>query len=136
MGLRGNWGWPSGSTSSDTSAQTTCPVGTMPANREINGDTEGFGMGFIEAAACGESAIAGEAGGTGAAVVDGITGYRVDGSHAAPVAVALYRVLADPDSAPHWVRLLHLSASVAILTGIGWQTSPGACVNFFTRERT
>jgi phosphatidyl-myo-inositol dimannoside synthase len=75
-----------------------CDVFAMP-NREINGDTEGFGMVFIEAAACGKpSAIAGEAGGTGAAVLDGKTGHRVDGSHVTPVAAALYRVLADPDS--------------------------------------
>src|SRR5690606_26937298 len=46
-----------------------CDVFIMP-NREINGDTEGFGMVFIEAAACGKPAIAGNAGGTGAAVVD------------------------------------------------------------------
>ncbi len=72
-----------------------CDVFAMP-NREIDGDTEGFGMVFIEAAACGKPAIAGKAGGTGAAVIDGKTGHRVDGSNAAEVAATLHQVLADP----------------------------------------
>ncbi len=71
-----------------------CDVFAMP-NREINGDTEGFGMVFIEAAACGKPAIAGQAGGTGAAVVDGVTGLCVHGSVTANVAAALSRLLAD-----------------------------------------
>ncbi|CAH1904793.1 Glycoside hydrolase [Candidatus Nitrotoga sp. HW29] len=69
-----------------------CDVFIMP-NREINGDTEGFGMVFIEAAACGKPAIAGQAGGTGAAVVDGVTGFRVDGTDTAAVIFALQRTL-------------------------------------------
>jgi phosphatidylinositol alpha-1,6-mannosyltransferase len=72
-----------------------CDVFAMP-NREINGDTEGFGMVFIEAAACRKPSIAGLAGGTGAAVIDGKTGHRVDGSNAAEVAATLHQVLADP----------------------------------------
>ncbi|MCL6556210.1 MAG: glycosyltransferase family 4 protein [Burkholderiales bacterium] len=71
-----------------------CDVFVMP-NREIEGDTEGFGMVFVEAAACGMPAIAGKAGGTGAAVVDGVTGFRVDGSRVEAVAAVLGRVLAD-----------------------------------------
>ena len=69
-----------------------CDVFIMP-NREINGDTEGFGMVFIEAAACGKPAIAGQAGGTGAAVVDGVTGFRVDGTDTIAVTIALQRIL-------------------------------------------
>lgn len=55
------------------------------ANREIAGDTEGFGIVFLEAAACGKAAIAGVAGGVGSAVLDGVTGRCVDGAD--PVAV-------------------------------------------------
>jgi phosphatidylinositol alpha-1,6-mannosyltransferase len=69
-----------------------CDVFIMP-NREINGDTEGFGMVFIEAAACGKPAIAGLAGGTGAAVVDAVTGFRVDGTDTVAVTIALQRIL-------------------------------------------
>jgi phosphatidylinositol alpha-1,6-mannosyltransferase len=57
-----------------------CDVFAMP-NRMINGDTEGFGMVFIEAAACKKPSIAGLAGGTGAAVQDSVTGLRVNGEN-------------------------------------------------------
>jgi phosphatidylinositol alpha-1,6-mannosyltransferase len=66
----------------------------MP-NREIDGDTEGFGMVFVEAAACGTTALAGEAGGTGAAVLHEQTGLRVDGADGDAVARALTRLLGD-----------------------------------------
>lgn len=72
-----------------------CDIFAMP-NRDIDGDNEGFGMVFIEAAACGKPSIAGKAGGTGAAVVDGETGYRVDGSQVITVAAALHQVFIDP----------------------------------------
>jgi phosphatidylinositol alpha-1,6-mannosyltransferase len=64
-------------------------------NRDIAGDTEGFGMVFIEAAACGKAVVAGKAGGTGSAVLDGVTGVRVDGDSLAAVAEALARMLRD-----------------------------------------
>ena len=73
-------------------------VFAMP-NREIEGDTEGFGMVFIEAAACGKPSVAGEAGGTGAAVIDGVTGLRVDGTSVAAVVSALECVLTDGELA-------------------------------------
>ncbi|HLY95986.1 MAG TPA: glycosyltransferase family 4 protein [Sideroxyarcus sp.] len=69
-------------------------VVAMP-NREIDGDTEGFGMVFLEAAACARPTLAGLAGGTGAAVIDGVTGLRVDGASAEVVADALVRLLGD-----------------------------------------
>jgi phosphatidyl-myo-inositol dimannoside synthase len=75
-----------------------CDVFVM-ANREINGDTEGFGMVFLEAAACGKPAIAGAAGGTGAAVIDGVTGYRVDGTQVEPLLSRLSTVLEDSELA-------------------------------------
>lgn len=69
------------------------------ANREINGDTEGFGMVFLEAAACGKPTIAGTAGGTGAAVVHGVTGYRVNGAEQTEVTEALRKLLSDKNLA-------------------------------------
>ena len=71
-----------------------CDVFAMP-NREIDGDTEGFGMVFLEAGACGKPCIAGRAGGTGSAVVDGVTGLRVDGTAQVEVTAALARLLDD-----------------------------------------
>ena len=71
-----------------------CDVFAMP-NREIGGDNEGFGMVFIEAAACGKPSLAGEAGGTGSAVVDSETGLRVNGERLENVAAGLRRILCD-----------------------------------------
>ena len=73
-----------------------CDVFAMP-NREINGDNEGFGMVFIEAAACGKPSLAGEAGGTGSAVLHKVTGLRVDGRSLEAVATGLGRLVQDAD---------------------------------------
>lgn len=73
-----------------------CDVFAMP-NRDINGDNEGFGMVFIEAAACGKPSLAGEAGGTGSAVLHERTGIRVDGAEAAEVAQGLRQLLTHPE---------------------------------------
>ena len=85
-----------------------CDVFAMP-NREINGDNEGFGMVFIEAAACSRPSIAGCDGGTGAAVLDNETGLRVEGKSIDSVAQALANLLMDEDAAMAmgqrgWVR--------------------------------
>ncbi len=70
-----------------------CRVFDMP-NRAIGGDNEGFGMVFLEAAACGRPSLAGRDGGTGDAVIEGVTGLRVDGASVAAVADGLCRLLA------------------------------------------
>lgn len=69
-------------------------VFAMP-NRQVGRDTEGFGMVYVEAGACGTPAIAGNAGGTGSAVLDGETGLRVDGDDPDAITEALYRILSD-----------------------------------------
>ena len=69
-----------------------CDIFAMP-NREINGDNEGFGMVFIEAAACGKPSLAGDAGGTGSAVLHETTGIRVDGTSVSAVSDGLCKLL-------------------------------------------
>jgi phosphatidylinositol alpha-1,6-mannosyltransferase len=71
-----------------------CDVFAMP-NRDIDGDNEGFGMVFIEAAACGKASLAGEAGGTGSAVLHEQTGLRVDGRSVPAIAGSLRMLLED-----------------------------------------
>jgi phosphatidylinositol alpha-1,6-mannosyltransferase len=78
-----------------------CDLFAMP-NREINGDNEGFGMVFIEAAACGKPSLAGVAGGTGSAVLHQQTGLRVDGTSVETVAAGLRRMLAQPEQMCEW----------------------------------
>ena len=75
-----------------------CDVFAMP-NRDINGDTEGFGLVFLEAAASGKPAIAGQAGGTGSAVLDGVTGLRVDGESVIEIRQAVEGLLRDRQEA-------------------------------------
>jgi phosphatidylinositol alpha-1,6-mannosyltransferase len=62
-------------------------------------DTEGFGIGFLEASACGKPAIGGRAGGAPEAVVDGQTGFLVDPSNTADLGDAIFRLYSDRDLA-------------------------------------
>jgi len=48
------------------------------ANREINGDIEGFGMVLVEAQACARPVLAGTSGGTSETMEPGVTGELVD----------------------------------------------------------
>jgi phosphatidylinositol alpha-1,6-mannosyltransferase len=59
-------------------------------------EQEGFGIVFVEAAACGVPQIAGQSGGAAEAVEDGVTGYVVDRPHDVhAVAERLRTLLAD-----------------------------------------
>jgi len=59
-------------------------------------EQEGFGIVFLEAAACGVPAVAGRSGGSAEAVLDGATGIVVDGSKdVVAVAAAIDRILTD-----------------------------------------
>ncbi|HIE55710.1 MAG TPA: glycosyltransferase family 4 protein [Chromatiaceae bacterium] len=76
----------------------TCDLFAMP-NRDVGGDSEGFGLVFLEAAASGKPVIAGIAGGTASAVVDGVTGLRVDGEKLEEIVAAAEALLSDPERA-------------------------------------
>ena len=58
-------------------------------------EAEGYGIVFVEAAACGVPSIAGRSGGSHEAVVDGETGFVVDPHDAGGVRAALDRLLGD-----------------------------------------
>ncbi len=58
-------------------------------------EAEGFGIVFLEAAACGVPAVAGRSGGAHEAVVDGETGFVVDPRDVGAIRVALGRLLGD-----------------------------------------
>jgi phosphatidylinositol alpha-1,6-mannosyltransferase len=94
-----------------------CDVFIMP-NREINGDNEGFGMVFIEAAACGKPAIAGTDGGTESAVLDGVTGLRVNGGDINAVCERLNELLKNRSIA----RQLGERASARVSKELSWES--------------
>jgi phosphatidylinositol alpha-1,6-mannosyltransferase len=58
-------------------------------------EAEGYGIVFVEAAACGVPSVAGRSGGSHEAVVDGETGVVVDPGDAAGVCAALEELLGD-----------------------------------------
>lgn len=66
------------------------------ANREMpDGETEGFGLVFLEANACGLPVIAGRAGGSVDAVTDQVNGLVVDGDDTDSIAAAVIRMFGD-----------------------------------------
>ena len=60
-------------------------------------EAEGFGIVFLEAAACGVPAVAGSSGGSHDAVLDGETGYVVAPRDVGAVRDAIGRLAADRD---------------------------------------
>lgn len=80
----------------------TCDIFAMP-NREVidpaqgSLSVEGFGIVFLEAAACGKPVIAGRSGGAVHAVDDGTNGILVEGDDPASIGDALVR-LADEET--------------------------------------
>lgn len=73
-----------------------CTAFAMPNRTLADGDTEGFGLIFLEANACGKAVIGGRAGGAVDAIIDGETGLLVDGDDPHAIAVAIGRLLGDP----------------------------------------
>ena len=89
-----------------------CDLFAMP-NRDIDGDTEGFGIVYLEANACAKPAIAGRAGGTGSAVEDGTNGLRVDGEDLQALEAAIGGLQCDGER----LRRIGAAARQRILDG-------------------
>jgi phosphatidylinositol alpha-1,6-mannosyltransferase len=72
-------------------------VFAMPCRTRYRGlEVEGLGIVFLEASATGLPVVAGRSGGSVDAVLDGTTGYVVDGTSEVEVASRLVELLADP----------------------------------------
>ena len=74
-------------------ATSTLYVGLSRVDREVN--VEGFGISFLEAAASGVPAIAGDSGGVRSAVRDGQTGIVVSPTDVPAIAMAIRTLLSD-----------------------------------------
>lgn len=87
------------------------------ANREMpDGETEGFGLVFLEANACGLPAIAGRAGGSVDAVTDRLNGLVVDGDDTAAIAEAIISLFQDEA-----LRLRLRSGGITVARQSGWE---------------
>ncbi|HEX2939514.1 MAG TPA: glycosyltransferase [Rhodopila sp.] len=87
------------------------------ANREMpDGETEGFGLVFLEANACGLPVIAGQAGGSVDAVSDQVNGLLVDGTDVAAIAEAIVRVFEDEN-----LRAKLQAGGAEVAGAAGWQ---------------
>ncbi len=77
-----------------------CDVYIMPS-RELTdkGDTEGFGITYLEANACEKPVIGGRSGGVVDAIVDGETGFLVDPLDSSQIARKLILLLSDAELA-------------------------------------
>ena len=80
-----------------TALYRSCTLFAMPNRTLADGDTEGFGLIFLEANACGKPVIGGRAGGATDAIVDEKTGLLVDGGDTDAIAAALRRLLDDEE---------------------------------------
>ena len=79
-----------------------CQLLVQPSRRTAEGELEGLGLVYFEAAARGRAVVAGCSGGEADAVVDGVTGRLVDGASTEAVAAVVGELLAD---APQRARL-------------------------------
>ncbi len=77
------------------SLYATADIFTMPNRTMPDGDTEGFGLVFLEAAAAGTPSVGGRAGGAVDAIIDGKTGLLVNGEDPGAIAFALTDLLQD-----------------------------------------
>ena len=75
-------------------------VFAMPCRTRMGGwDVEGLGIVFLEGSATGLPVIVGDSGGAVDAVIDGETGYLVDGTNTAEIAGRIAYLFANPDIA-------------------------------------
>jgi phosphatidylinositol alpha-1,6-mannosyltransferase len=99
------------------------------ANREMpDGDTEGFGLVFLEANACGVPVIAGRAGGSVDAVTHELNGLVTDGDDPAAIAAAIERLFLDEE-----LRMRLIAGGTEVANRSGWDERVGQFLGFFDR---
>jgi phosphatidylinositol alpha-1,6-mannosyltransferase len=70
----------------------------MPSRSRLAGlEVEGLGIVYLEASACGLPVVGGKSGGAPDALLEGETGFAVDGRNPSDVADAILRLLRDPE---------------------------------------
>jgi phosphatidylinositol alpha-1,6-mannosyltransferase len=75
-------------------------VFSMPSRSRLAGlEVEGLGIVYLEASSCGLPVIAGSSGGAPDAIIDGVTGFVVDGTDNEQIAKAAIELLNNPEKA-------------------------------------
>ena len=89
----------------------------MPSRSRLAGlEVEGLGIVYLEASSCGLPVIAGSSGGAPDAVIDGVTGFVVDGTDNEQIAKAAIELLNNPEKAK---AMEWLAANGSLTTGAG-----------------
>lgn len=99
-------------------------VFVMPNRRLPNGDTEGFGLVFLEANSCGLPVIAGQDGGSTDAVKDGVNGLVVNGHSVEEIARAMLWLRRDDG-----LRERIQTEAKAVAMKADWSTKAAAFVD-------
>ena len=73
-----------------------CDIFIMPS-RHIDGDYEGFGIVYLEANLAGKPVIAGQSGGVGDAVINGLNGLMVAPENIGEISQAIIKLAQNPD---------------------------------------
>ena len=72
----------------------------MPSRSRLFGlEVEGLGIVYLEASACGIPVIAGNSGGAPDAVIEGVTGFCVDGTNTDEITRAVVEICSDAQRA-------------------------------------
>lgn len=103
----------------------------MPNRRMPDGDTEGFGLVFLEANGCGLPVIAGRDGGSTSAVQDGVNGLVVDGHSVSAVADAMRHLLHDGT-----LRRRIGESGLAMARAAGWEAKTAEFIEVCTKGVT
>lgn len=107
------------------SLYASADVFAMPNRTLPDGDTEGFGLVFLEAAAAGTPSVAGRAGGAVDAVIDGKTGFLVDGMDVGAISFAITELLTNE---VRRVEMADAARSHALTQG--WEDKAGELVDY------
>lgn len=103
----------------------------MPNRTLPNGDTEGFGLVFLEAAAAGTPSVGGHAGGATDAIIHGKTGLLIDGESVSEIADAVSRLLQDDQEREAMAKAAYLHAQRC-----DWHTKAQELLDFFSELPT
>lgn len=103
-------------------------VFTMSNRTMPDGDTEGFGLVFLEAAAMGTPSVGGRAGGAVDAIIDGKTGILVNGNDETEISGALIKLLSDDH-----MRKTMAKQAQSHARSQGWQSKTEEFLAYLTR---